>query len=255
MGVVYLARDPLLGRTVAIKVLSVHNEELRYRFAREARSSAALKHNNIVTIYDIGDDHGRPFIAMEYLDGETMAELIRRRAPMSVVRKVQLVLELCGGLGYAHRNGIIHRDIKPANVMITADGVLKILDFGLARLATEAGTAGFTRVGALLGTPQYMSPEQIEGHTIDHRSDIFAVGLVLYEFLALRKAYSAETPHAVLHKILNSDPQPIRELVPDVDLELEQVIAKAIEKDPKRRYQNLGLVASDLERIRNRLQT
>src|SRR5262245_65856339 len=115
MGVVHLARDPLLGRTVAIKVLSVYNDELRYRFAREARSVAALKHNNIVTIYDIGEDQGRPFIAMEFLDGETMAEIIRRRATLNVARKLQLIIELCQGLGYAHRNGIIHRDIKPAN--------------------------------------------------------------------------------------------------------------------------------------------
>ncbi len=137
-AMVYLAKDPALGRTVAIKVLTEDNEELRERFAREARSAAALKHNNIVTIYDVGEDNGQPFIAMEYLDGETMAEMIKRRALRSPRRrKLELMDELCAGLGYAHRSGIVHRDIKPANLMITAEGALKILDFGIARVTRK----------------------------------------------------------------------------------------------------------------------
>ena len=137
MGVVYLATDPLLSRTVAVKVLPGEHEDLRERFAREARSAASLRHPNIVTIYDVGEDNGQPYIAMEFLDGESMAELIRRRAPLPLARRLQLIIELCAGLGYAHRSGIIHRDIKPANLMITSEEGLKILDFGLARLVAE----------------------------------------------------------------------------------------------------------------------
>jgi serine/threonine-protein kinase len=248
MGVLYLARDPMLQRTVAIKIISGYNDELRERFTREGRSAAALKHNNIVTIYDVGDDSGRPFIAMEYLDGETMAELIRRRAPLQLSRKLQLMLELCSGLGYAHRLGIIHRDIKPANLMITSEGVLKILDFGLARLAQEGAGMGLTRAGSLLGTPHYMSPEQIEARPVDHRSDIFSVGLVLYELLTYRKAYQGDAPHAVLHRITHEAPQPIRELFPSIDPVLESIVAKAIERQPEHRYQSLETLAADCAR-------
>ncbi|HWK09332.1 MAG TPA: serine/threonine-protein kinase, partial [Vicinamibacterales bacterium] len=211
MGVLYLARDPLLRRTLAIKVLAVDDDDLRERFAREARSAASLSHTNIVTIFDVGEDNGHPFLAMEYLDGETMAEMIRRKAPVALQRRLQLLLELCAGLGYAHRLGIIHRDIKPANLMITGGGTLKILDFGLARL-THDNTSGLTQSGALLGTPNYMSPEQVEGRTVDHRSDIFSVGLVLYELLTYRKAYSGEGMHVILHKITHERPQPLREI-------------------------------------------
>ena len=249
MGVLYLARDPLLHRTVAIKILSGYNEELRERFAREARSCAALSHTHIVTIYDVGDDQERPFIAMEFLDGETMAELIRRKAALPLTRKMQLLLELCAGLGYAHRLGIIHRDIKPANLMITSSGVLKILDFGLARLTQEGTGAGLTQVGALLGTPHYMSPEQIEGGIVDQRSDIFSVGLVFYELLCYRKAYPGDAPHAVLHKITHEAPPPLRDSYPDIDPVLETIVNRAIQRDPDARYQSLETMAADCTRF------
>jgi serine/threonine-protein kinase len=254
MGVVYLASDPMLGRTVAIKVLSEFSAELRARFAREARSAAFLSHHNIVQIYDIGEDEGRPFIAMEYVDGETLGELIRRRPMFSLDRKLRLMLELCSGLDYAHRNGLIHRDIKPANVMITSAGVVKILDFGLARLATEITQAGLTRVGQILGTPHYMSPEQVEGRQqIDHRSDIFAVGLVLYELLTYRKAFPGDSPHSVMHRIVHNDPPPIVEFCPSIDPDLVEVVNKAIQKAPEDRYSTLAQVAGDLTRILGKL--
>jgi serine/threonine protein kinase len=253
MGVLYLASDPLLQRTVAIKVLSVHSDELRERFAREARSAASLKHNHIVTIYDVGDEDGHPFLAMEYVDGETMAEVIRRRAPLSVHGRIQLLMQLCDGLGYAHRSGIIHRDIKPANLMITSEGVLKILDFGLARLTNDSSGAGLTRVGVLIGTPHYMSPEQIDGLVIDHRSDIFAVGLVAYELLTYKKAYPGETPHVVLDKILHTEPPPLLEVKPDLDPRLATIVGKAIEKRPDQRYATLAEFGADLARVRERL--
>jgi serine/threonine protein kinase len=255
MGTLYLARDPALNRLLAIKVLTVRNPELLERFAREARSAASLKHHHIVTIYDVGEDHGSPFIAMEYVDGETLAELIRRKAPLTIDRKLELMLELCDGLGYAHRAGIIHRDIKPANLMIAVDGALKILDFGIARLLNEETMAGLTLAGALVGTPHYMSPEQIDGRRIDHRVDIFAVGLVCYELLTYTKAFPGDVPHTVLNKILFENPPPMYELLPDIDPELEEVVNRAIDKNPERRYQQLTILASDLSRVRDRLRT
>jgi eukaryotic-like serine/threonine-protein kinase len=258
MGVVYLARDPQLQRTVAIKILSgqvdlEQREERRARFTREARSAAALTHNHIVTIYDVGEDHCRPFIAMEFLDGESMAQLIRRRVALDVERKVRLLVELCSGLGYAHRRGIIHRDIKPANLMITGDGVLKILDFGLARPAASVTSTDLTQAGTLMGTLHYMSPEQVLGQRVDQRSDIFSVGTVAYELLTYRRAFDVDSPPLVLQQILNADPTPIRDLVPAIDPGLERVIARAMDKNPERRYQALGALESDLEQVVNRL--
>ncbi len=252
MGVVYLATDPLLRRTVAIKVLPGQDEELRERFAREARSAASLRHHNVVTIFDIGEDEGQPFLAMEFLDGESMAELIRRRAPLTVERRLQLMIELCAGLGYAHRSGIVHRDIKPGNLMITNEGTLKVLDFGLARITSDDTRTGLTRVGAIMGTPHYMSPEQVHGNAVDPRSDIFSVGLVLYELLAYRKAYAGDIAHVVLHNIIHESPLPLREVMPDIDPDLARIVDKAIAKDPDDRYQSLAALAAELERVRVR---
>ena len=253
MGVVYLATDPLLRRTVAVKVLPVENDELRERFAREGRSAAALRHNNIVTIYDVGEDQGHPFIAMEFIDGESMAEMIRRRAPLTMPRRLQLMSELCAGLGYAHRNGIVHRDIKPANLMITSEGGLKILDFGLARLIAEPTLGALSGVATLLGTPHYLAPEQIAGAPADHASDIFSVGLVLYEFVSYRRAFPGDSGPAILFDIVERQPTPIRELVSDIDPDLEAIVGRAIEKDRARRYPDLGTMAVEIERVRARL--
>jgi len=253
MGVLYLARDPRLDRTVAIKVLSDYSAELHERFAREARSAAALKHPHIITIYDVGEDEGRPFLAMEYIDGETLGELIRRRPLLTVARKLQILRELCSGLSYAHRRGIIHRDIKPANVMITSEGSIKILDFGLARIMTEMTNAGLTQTGALMGTPHYMAPEQVDGKRADERSDIFAVGVVMYELLSYQKAFSGNSPHVVLHRIMTTEPPPLGEVCPDLDPELERIVHRAIEKDPDRRYQDLVALGADLSHVFERL--
>ena len=252
MGVLYLARDTSLGRPVALKVLAVVNEELKERFAREARAAASLKHQNIVTIYDIGEDDGRPYIAMEFIDGETLAELIRRRKPVALVQKLTWALELCSGLGYAHRKGVLHRDIKPGNLMITSEGVLKILDFGLARLMAD-GTTALTHAGAVLGTPHYMSPEQIEGRPLDARSDIFAVGLVLYELIGYRKAYSGDAWQAVLLKILQTEPEPLHTTVDDLDPALEAIVARCIGKSPDDRYPDLATLADDVRGVLRQL--
>src|SRR5918994_382696 len=187
MGALFLARDPAIDRLLAIKLLrrGFDSDELRSRFAREAKAAGRLRHPNIVTIFDVGEHDGDPFIAMEFLAGETLQELIRHGARLSLARRLKLLEELCDGLSYAHRAGLVHRDIKPANLMVDAEGVLKILDFGIVRL--EEG--GSTAAGMLVGTVNYMSPEQVHGGEIDHRSDIFAVGLVAYELLTARQAF------------------------------------------------------------------
>lgn len=249
MGAVYLARDPSIGRLVAVKVLRVNSAETRARFLREAQTGGRLHHPNIVTIYDCGEDAGRLFIAMEFVIGETLSTLLARRAPLSLHRTLTLANELCDGLAYAHSQGFVHRDVKPDNLMVTTQGRLKILDFGIARLADSSMTA----VGALLGTPNYMSPEQVEGGDIDHRSDVFAVGLVLYELLALRPAFSGKTAHDVLYRIVHSQPAALDDLAPGLDPELARAVDRAIEKRPERRYQTLTDLRADLKRVGRRL--
>jgi serine/threonine protein kinase len=252
MGLLYLARDPVLDRTVAIKVLSVLNDEIKQRFAGEARSAARLAHPNIIIIYDVGEDEGQPFIAMEYIDGETLGQIIRRRAPLPLIRRLELILQLASGLGHAHKMGIIHRDVKPANLMLTAEGVLKILDFGLARIA-DATASGLTRAGAMLGTPHYMSPEQAMGLPADHRSDIFAVGLIMYELLTWQKAFPGDAPHLVMHRIAHASPRPIRDLFPMINTEIEEIVNTALERDPDRRFQSLSALSAACVRAKDNM--
>ena len=252
MGALFLALDPAIDRLVAIKVLRVDNPDVRERFQREARLAARLQHPNIVTVYDVGEHDGQPFIAMEYIPGETLAELIRRRAPLDTRQRVEMVIEICSGLAFAHKHGIVHRDIKPANLILSRDSnILKILDFGIAR----AGESGLTQVGMVIGTPNYMSPEQVRGEAIDHRSDIFAVGLVLYELLVYRQAFEAETQPAVLMKILSDHPAPLAMLDPMVDAGVATIVYKALAKNAADRYQDLGAMKADLVRIVQRLET
>src|SRR5215216_6499764 len=209
MATCYLARDsnPKISRLVAIKVLnaSLDSPDLRERFARESRALAALSHSNIVNIYDSGEFQGAPFIVMEYIRGETLAEKIKRRAPLTLSEKLKMMIELCAGLAHAHEAGIIHRDIKPANLMIDQHGRLKILDFGIARVAEGSMTrvsVQVTQFNMRIGTPGYMSPEQIEGDEIDRRSDIFAVGTVFYELLSYREAFSGSSTRQIENKVI-----------------------------------------------------
>jgi serine/threonine-protein kinase len=185
MGVLYLARDPAIDRLVAIKLMreGMESRTARERFMREAQSAGRLHHLNLVTIFDVGEHDGQPFIAMQYIEGETLADVIDRRAAVPLVRKLRWLEDLCAGLHYAHRAGIIHRDIKPANVMVDAEGAVKILDFGIARV--DAG--GLTQ-GNIVGTLNYMAPEQMEGQPIDARADIFAVGALTPCHLCVTKA-------------------------------------------------------------------
>jgi serine/threonine-protein kinase len=235
MGALYLARDPQLDRLVAIKLLKEELQDdsgLRERFIREARSVARLRHGNIVIVFDVGEDKGRPFMAMEYIAGETLGHVLRRRPSVPVTRRLQFVEDLCAGLAHAHGAGIIHRDIKPANLMLDGDGVLKILDFGIARL----GNSGMTQEGMMMGTVNYMSPEQVTGRGVDHRTDIFAAGAVLYEAISLEQAFPGRIDTGVLHRILTEGPVPLDTLVPAIDAELLGIVQRALERDPAQRY-------------------
>ena len=227
MGVVYQARDPHIGRLVAVKLLNVSDEGVYERFLQEARSAGQLKHRNIVTIYDYGEFESTPFIVMEFIEGTTLGELIRTDRTLSLPRKLELIGDLAAGLDYAHNKGVVHRDVKPANVMIDREGVLKILDFGLARV----GESGLTQFGSMMGTPNYMSPEQIQGRPVDRRSDIFAVGLLFYELLSCRQAFPGASIHQVLYAITQADPITLSELCPGLDPDLVAIVNKAIEKE------------------------
>jgi hypothetical protein len=251
MGSLYLAHDPVIDRMLAIKVLreGLDNDELRARFAREARAAGRLSHPNIVTIFDVGEFDNQPFIAMEYVPGETLEGLIRRRVRMPLERKIKLLEELCEGLAYAHRTGLVHRDIKPANLMVTGEGTLKILDFGIVRIAES----GMTQTGMLVGTLPYMSPEQVDGKQVDHRSDIFAVGDVVYELLTYRQAFPGGVKDGVFDRILRSEPPALEELCPDVPEDLPPIVSRALAKDPESRYQDLAAMRADLARVRQRL--
>ena len=249
MGVLYLGKDPRIGRSVAIKVLHVHSDEVRVRFLREARTAGGLQHPNIVTIYDVGEYDEQPYIAMEYIDGHTLAELIRQRAELPIPRRLELIESLCDGLAYAHQRGVVHRDVKPANVMVSQHGLLKVLDFGIARVLDS----GLTQVGLVIGTPNYMSPEQVEGLEVDRRSDVFSVGLLLYELLSFRQAFPGETPHAVSFHILSREPAPLERLVPTIDRALCAIVDRALCKARDGRYQDLTTMRTELSRVRRRL--
>jgi serine/threonine-protein kinase len=248
MGALYRARDPRIGRYVAIKLLrpGYDTPELRDRFSREAAAAGSLSHPNIVTIYDVGEHDGLPFIAMEYVRGETFADLVCLRPPLSVLRKVQLTEEVCAGLAHAHEAGIVHRDIKPANLIVGPEGTVKILDFGIAKLSAT----GITQPGAIMGTLNYMSPEQVKGTPVDARADIFAVGAVLYELLSHQQAFPGQVPDEVLHLILHGNPTPITEYCPDLDRRLVQLVERALEKNPDVRFQNIAAVQKELASIR-----
>jgi serine/threonine protein kinase len=258
MGNLYLAHDPNTNRLVALKLLNatLDSLELRERFAREARALAALNHPNIVNIYDTGEFEDSPFIVMEYVRGETLAEMIKRRATLSISQKLKLMAELCAGLAQAHEAGIIHRDIKPANLMVDQQGRLKILDFGIARVAegnrTRVGLP-LTQVNMMIGTPGYMSPEQIEGGEVDHRSDIFAVGAVCYELLSYDEAFAGTNTRQIESSVLRGQPVPLATVVPGLDPEIDEIVLRALKRDPNKRYQDAATFERALERVRSRM--
>jgi predicted Ser/Thr protein kinase/tetratricopeptide (TPR) repeat protein len=253
MGVVYLARDPLIGRRVAIKTFRTSLpagdpdlQEFQARFIREAQSAGILSHPNIVTIHDVveASDDGLAFIAMEYVEGTDLKEILRQGRPFSVSDVVQTVCQVASALDYAHRKGVIHRDIKPGNIILDREGRVKITDFGIARLETS----DLTQDGQLLGTPNYMAPERIQGGTVDHRTDIFSLGVVLYEMLTRRKPFQGDSLTMVSHRIVYEPFTPLDNLVPGLPEAVVGVISRALAKKPEDRFPSAGELAADLQR-------
>ena len=247
MGVVYHARDAVMCREVALKVLTSDFEddpEIRTRFLREAHAAAGLSHPNIITIYDVGEDTDRFFIVMELLRGTVLKEFLKQPEAQRLGRKLHLMMQLCAGLSAAHHASICHRDIKPGNIFVRSDGLLKILDFGVARLATSNITAS----GFVVGTPDYMSPEQARGEDIDGRSDIFSMGGVFYCMLTGRKPFAATALPTLFHQIQSEDPAPLGS---DVPPELAAVVMKALAKNRETRYQKCEDVLADLQLVKH----
>jgi len=244
MGVVYRAEDKNIGREVAIKTLTEATPELRARFLVEARSGV-LNHQNIVTVYDFGEQDGNPYIVMEYLHGDSLEKVLRNPTPLSIVEKLEIVRQVCEGLGYAHQKGVVHRDIKPANVMILPGGQAKIVDFGIARLES---TSGHTQTGAVIGTFHYISPERLKGDPSDGRADIWAIGIMLYQMLTGVLPFAGEDISA-LHKVVNEAFPPLSNHLADYPKALDQVMERALAKNPDDRYAAAEEMASDVEAI------
>jgi serine/threonine-protein kinase len=246
MGVVYRANDRVLERVVAVKVLPVDRAEnpiLVTRFEREARAAAALNHPNIVGVFDSGRDQDLRYIVMEYVDGENLAQLLRRRGPLPPHEVVEIGAHVASALAAAHQAGIVHRDIKPANVMISASGTVKVLDFGIARAAESTS---LTQAATVLGSAPYLAPEVSQGQPADARSDIYSLGCVLYEMLTGRPPFTGDLPAAVMNQHITASPRPIRELRPDVPAPLDGLILAMLAKEPSARPQSAGEVAQRL---------
>jgi serine/threonine-protein kinase len=251
MGVVYKARDPQIDRLVALKVLATapgldpgEAQQHRDRFQREARAAGRLAHPNIVTIHDVGEDQGRTFLVMELVEGQALDRILRTRRPLPLAEVLTIGEQVASALDYAHRHGIIHRDVKPANILLSPEGGVKVTDFGIARI-TGADT---TQAGQTFGTPSYMSPEQVQGLTLDGRSDVFSLGAVLYEVLSGERAFQGETLSTIIYRILHEEPIPLRRHVPTLPAALEACLQKALAKDPAARYALATDVARDLRR-------
>jgi predicted Ser/Thr protein kinase len=251
-GTVYKAKDKILGRMVAIKTIRLEGlaaagtslEELMDRFKREAQVSAQLKHPNIVTIYDIGEAGGVSYIAMEFIDGVGLDRVIATGGQLPLERAAMLGAQVADALDFAHRNGVVHRDIKPANIMVEAGDRVKVTDFGIAKVMDSGDH--LTMTGSLLGTPSYMSPEQAKGAPLDGRSDLFAVGCILYEMLAGKKAFRGDSITGLIFKIITEEPPSIREMDPDIPDEMVRIIARALAKTQDARYQTGRELADDL---------
>jgi eukaryotic-like serine/threonine-protein kinase len=253
MGQVFRAHDTVLNRHVAIKMMAAEvsaDPQLSQRFLREAQSAAQLNHPNIVTLHDFGDDNGQLFMAMELLEGQDLSKIIRQGTLASLEDKLALMEQCCDGLAFAHGMQLVHRDLKPANIHVHTSGRVKIMDFGLARVSGS----DMTRAGTIMGSPNYMSPEQVRGERADARSDVFAMGVVFYEVLSGRRAFEAEAVHAILYKVANSQPAPLTQLCPDLPPILAELVEKALQKEPTQRFSDAVEMREALEVCRRVLE-
>jgi eukaryotic-like serine/threonine-protein kinase len=255
MGEVYKAQDTKLDRFVALKFLPSNltaNEEQKARFIQEAKTSSAMNHPNICTIYDIQENNGQLFIVMEFVEGETLKNLVEthRDASLPEKQKLEISVQVAEGLAAAHEKGIVHRDIKPENIMIRKDGIAQIMDFGLAKLYSDKNVSRLTKVGTTMGTLGYMSPEQIQGLDVDHRSDIFSFGVVLYEMFAGESPFKGMHETAIMYEIVNVEAPPLSTVKQDIDPELERIILECLEKDKDERCQSAKELAKNLRKVK-----
>ncbi|MFF7903256.1 Stk1 family PASTA domain-containing Ser/Thr kinase [Streptomyces sp. NPDC088817] len=253
MAEVYLAHDTRLGRTVAVKTLRAdlaRDPSFQARFRREAQSAASLNHPAIVAVYDTGEDYidgvSIPYIVMEYVDGSTLRELLHSGRKLLPERSMEMTIGILQGLEYAHRSGIVHRDIKPANVMLTRNGQVKVMDFGIARAMGDSGMT-MTQTAAVIGTAQYLSPEQAKGEQVDARSDLYSTGCLLYELLTVRPPFVGDSPVAVAYQHVREEPQPPSVFDPEITPEMDAIVMRALVKDPDYRYQSADEMRADIE--------
>jgi len=254
MGEVFRAHDPVLNRDVAIKTISTDvapDSSLRRRFEREAQSAAQLSHPNIITVYEFGQQDELMYMAMELLHGQDLKHAIRRRVIRTLEQKLNVMEQLCDGLELAHSQNIVHRDLKPANIHVQPDGQVKIMDFGLARLSGSE----MTRTGMVMGTPNYMAPEQVRGEKADTRSDVFSIGCCFYELLCGRKPFDADSMHAVLFKVMQEAPVSLREKVRDLPVVLVQIVERCLTKDPDLRFQDAGELKAAVRTARQAIES
>jgi serine/threonine protein kinase/Flp pilus assembly protein TadD len=268
MGEVYKAFDPRLDRTIALKVLSrkaVASELKKQRFLQEARAVSSLNHPNILTIYEIGQEEDRYYIATEFIEGETLRHRLRSSGPIPAEFALEIAIQIARALGAAHAAGIVHRDIKPENIMIRPDGYVKVLDFGLAKLlepspASDESSAGKrlqlvkTKTNKIIGTVRYMSPEQAQGLPVDHHSDIFSFGILLYEMLTSRAPFNGRKAADIVYEIVSADPTPLADLISGPAIELQPLINRCLEKDPRARYQDAQSLLKDLRELQRRIE-
>jgi beta-lactam-binding protein with PASTA domain/predicted Ser/Thr protein kinase len=254
MAEVHRGRDLRLGREVAVKVLRsdlARDPSFQVRFRREAQAAASLNHPAIVAVYDTGEDRtgtgATPYIVMEYVEGETLRDVLRREGRLSPERAMSLAADICGALDFSHRNGIVHRDVKPGNVMITPQGAVKVMDFGIARAVSDSA-ATMTSTAAVIGTAQYLSPEQARGEGVDARSDVYSVGCLLYELVTGAPPFTGDSPVSVAYQHVREDPRLPSSINPEIPPELDAILLKAMSKNPANRYQSAADMRNDLLR-------
>jgi len=258
MGVVYQANDPMLNRMVAIKTINMEEAghegmaEYEARFYTEAKAAGGLNHPNVIIIYDIGKSGHLVYMAMEFIEGRELREMLVEGQPLPVLQAVEIAAQVGEGLAYAHQHNVVHRDIKPANIMITPEGRAKIADFGIARMRSSETR---TQTGVILGSPKYISPEQVVGKRADHRSDIFSLGVILYQGLTGVTPFNGEGLSALMYQITNHDPVPPSTVNPQVPVMLDYIIAKVLAKAPDARYQSAADFANDLRECRVQMET